>query len=87
MISKEDFEFISRFDGQDPKAREALIKANPMQLPKTFFNLLNQISKDQTIQYLLTLMDDILQVQLKIAEYFCTHRVQQCSNLGGQGPC
>ena len=37
-------------------------RENPAQLAKTFLNLLNQISKDQTIQYLLTLLDDVLQV-------------------------
>ena len=65
MIGQEDFNFISRFDGVDARNREALVKENPMQLPKTFFNLLNQISKDQTIQYLLTLLDDVLQVKMK----------------------
>lgn len=61
MIGQEDYNFISRFDGVDARNREALVKENPMQLPKTFFHLLNQISKDQTIQYLLTLLDDVLQ--------------------------
>jgi V-type H+-transporting ATPase subunit H len=61
MISQEDFDFISRFDGTDAKTREAVIKGNPIQLAKTFLNLISQISKDQTIQYLLTLLDDVLQ--------------------------
>jgi len=61
MISQEDFDFISRFDNSDPKSREALIQENPLQCAKTFYNLLGHISKDQTIQYLLTLVDDFLQ--------------------------
>ena len=64
MIGQEDFNFISRFDVPDVKTREAVIKENPLQLAKTFFNLLNHISKDNTIQYLLTLLDDLLQVQI-----------------------
>ena len=52
MIGQEDFNFISRFDGVDARNREALVKENPMQLPKTFFNLLNQMPEDQTTQYL-----------------------------------
>ena len=64
MISQEDYNFIHRLDlNPDPKAREAVIRENPAQLAKTFLNLLNQISKDQTIQYLLTLLDDVLQVK------------------------
>ena len=61
MIDKEDFDFISKFDGADAETRRNLIAQNSLQLPKTFLNLLNQISKDATIQYLLTLLDDVLQ--------------------------
>lgn len=62
MIAKDDFEFISRFDGApDPRTRESLIAQNPAHFAKCFFNLLNQISKDQTLQYILTLLDDVMQ--------------------------
>ena len=62
MIGQDDYNFISRFDTQDPKTRDAVIKENPQQLAKTFLHLLSHISKEATIQYLLTLLDDILQV-------------------------
>jgi V-type H+-transporting ATPase subunit H len=65
MITQDDFNFISRFDSADGKGREALIRENPAQLAKTFFSLLSKISKDTTLQYLLTLLDDLLQVSLK----------------------
>jgi len=62
VITKEDFDFIARFDGAaDPKTREAIVKESPPQMAKTFFNLLNGISSLQTLQYLLTLVDDTLQ--------------------------
>ena len=61
MISQDDFTFISRFDGGNSQDREKMIQENPMQCAKTFYNLLGHISKDQTIQYLLTLVDDFLQ--------------------------
>lgn len=61
MISQEDFTFISRFDGGSPQDREKIVQENPLQCAKTFYNLLGHISKDQTIQYLLTLVDDFLQ--------------------------
>ena len=66
MIGQDDFQFISRFDTQDPKSRDAVVKENPQQLAKTFLNLLSSISKETTIQYLLTLLDDILQVNKNI---------------------
>ena len=62
MISQDDFNFISRFDSGDARAREALIRENPAQLAKTFYSMLSQISKDTTLQYLLTILDDLLQV-------------------------
>ena len=44
------------------KIRETIVQENPLQSAKTFYSLLGHISKDQTIQYLLTLVDDFLQV-------------------------
>ena len=59
-----------RFDGADAAGRMTLIQQNPLQLPKTFMNLLSQISKDATIQYLLTLLDDLLQEDKSRVEIF-----------------
>lgn len=61
MMSQEDYNFISRFDAADLATREAIVQENPLQCAKTFYSLLGHISKDQTIQYLLTLVDDFLQ--------------------------
>lgn len=36
------------------------------QCAKTFLNLMAHISKEQTVQYILTLIDDTLQVQSQI---------------------
>lgn len=62
MIPKEDYDFIVAFDTSDTKAREAKLKENPHQAAKTFLNLLDHISKEQTTQYILTMIDDMLQV-------------------------
>ena len=71
MITKEDFEFIVRFDGAaDPKTREAIVKEAPAQMAKTFLNLMNGISSLQTLQYLLTLVDDTLQEDKGRADVF-----------------
>lgn len=42
--------------------RDALLASQRYQVARTFMNLLGHISKDQTIQYILTLVDDILSV-------------------------
>jgi V-type H+-transporting ATPase subunit H len=61
MISEEDYSFISRYDVADPATREKIVEENPLQSARTFYSLIGHISKDQTIQYLLTLIDDFLQ--------------------------
>merc|ERR1719327_2072738 len=61
MISQEDFSVISRLDSGDQGSRDKVAKEAPQQCAKTLYNLLGHISKDQTVQYLLTLVDDFLQ--------------------------
>ncbi|XP_069107073.1 V-type proton ATPase subunit H-like [Argopecten irradians] len=61
MISSEDFSFISKFDNANSEVRKAILIENPLQFAKTFFNLMSQIAKDQTLQYILTMLDDVLQ--------------------------
>ncbi len=44
MIKEDDYKFISRIDGAtDGKGREIVIRENPNQFGRTFFNLLNQV--------------------------------------------
>lgn len=64
MISQEDYKFIVAFDTTDGAGRESMLKdpAQRMQCAKTFLNLLGHVSKDQTLQYILTMIDDMLQV-------------------------
>lgn len=73
MISKEDYDFIVAFDTSDANAREAKLKENPGQAAKTFLNLLGHVSKDQTIQYILTMIDDMLQENRGRVEIFREH--------------
>lgn len=70
MMSQDDYTFISRFDGGNQQDKDKMIQENPMQCAKTFYNLLGHISKDQTIQYLLTLVDDFLQEDKNRVEIF-----------------
>merc|ERR1719367_2279994 len=84
MISEEDYNFISNFDGADASTRMSLIQANPHQLPKTFMNLLSQISKDATIQYLLTLLDDLLQEDKSRVEIFKTFYAKRAESVWTQ---
>lgn len=61
MITQDDFNFISAYDSSDSKGRIRLL-TDRYQAAKTFLNILTHVSKDQTIQYVLILIDDMLQV-------------------------
>ncbi|OAD56426.1 V-type proton ATPase subunit H [Eufriesea mexicana] len=77
MISKEDYDFIVAFDTNDASVRDAKLKENQHQAAKTFLNLLGHISKDQTIQYILTMIDDMLQEDRSRVEIFIEHSSQK----------
>ena len=62
MISQEDYNFIVAFDVTDSQKKSALLKSDRNQAAQTLLNLLGHVSKDQTLQYILVLVDDMLQV-------------------------
>ncbi|XP_024082413.1 V-type proton ATPase subunit H [Cimex lectularius] len=84
MISQEEFNTIVAFDTTDAAKRERVIKSNPTQLAKTFLNILEHVSKDSTIQYVLVLIDDMLQEDLKKVEIFREHSVRKKEPICGQ---
>lgn len=57
MISKDDYSVITSLDRQ----RSEYFDKKPSESVKTLLSLLSQISKDTTIQYVLVLIDDMLQ--------------------------
>lgn len=70
MITQEDYNFIVSFDNTTPDKRETILRDHRVQCAKTFMNLLGHISKDQTIQYILTMIDDMLQEDKSRVEIF-----------------
>uniref|UniRef100_A0A8B9LL34 V-type proton ATPase subunit H n=2 Tax=Astyanax mexicanus TaxID=7994 RepID=A0A8B9LL34_ASTMX len=61
MISGEDCEFIKKFEVAHSEDKQAILTNEGHQCAKTFLNLMAHISKEQTVQYILTLIDDTLQ--------------------------
>lgn len=70
MISQEDYNFITRLDNSTPEQRSQLLKEKPYQCAKTFLKLMGHIAKDQTVQYILTMLDDVLQEDKQRVEIF-----------------
>ncbi|KAL1122374.1 hypothetical protein AAG570_003779 [Ranatra chinensis] len=73
MITEDDYSLICSFDYADAAGREKLIVKERTQLAKTFLNLLEHVSKDQTIQYILVMIDDMLQEDRSRVELFREH--------------
>uniref|UniRef100_A0A7N6A0D0 V-type proton ATPase subunit H n=1 Tax=Anabas testudineus TaxID=64144 RepID=A0A7N6A0D0_ANATE len=61
MISSEDCEFIKKFEVATSEEKQVILTNEGHQCAKTFLNLMAHISKEQTVQYILTLIDDTLQ--------------------------
>ncbi|XP_021932780.1 V-type proton ATPase subunit H isoform X3 [Zootermopsis nevadensis] len=83
MISQEDYTFIVAFDNADAASREAQLQDNRSQCAKTFLNLLGHVSKDQTIQYILVMIDDMLQEDHSRVEIFREHSLKKRESVWG----
>lgn len=70
MISQEDYNFIVALDQSTAESRANLLKQQRGQSAKTFFNMLERISRDQTIQYILIMIDELLQEDKSRVEIF-----------------
>ncbi|XP_037817421.1 V-type proton ATPase subunit H isoform X2 [Lucilia sericata] len=66
MISQEDYHCITALD----KSKAAYLQSNPAQAVKTLLNLLSHVSKDSTIQYILVMIDDLLQEDRSRVDFF-----------------
>lgn len=80
MISNEDFQCVVALDGDK---RTAYLQQNPSQCAKTFLNLLSHVSKDQTIQYILVMIDDLLQEDRTRVEVFHEYAVKRKESVWG----
>ncbi|XP_017767849.1 PREDICTED: V-type proton ATPase subunit H isoform X2 [Nicrophorus vespilloides] len=83
MISQEDYKFIVAFDTTDNSQREHLLKSDKLQCAKTFLNLLGHVSKDQTLQYILVLVDDMIQEDRTRVELFHEYATKNKESVWG----
>ncbi|XP_039435172.1 V-type proton ATPase subunit H isoform X1 [Culex pipiens pallens] len=76
MISQEDYNCVSALD-KDKKSQAQYLHENPGQCAKTFLNLLSHVSKDQTIQYILVMIDDLLQEDRTRVQIFHEYAIKR----------
>lgn len=80
MITNEDYLCVSALDSDQ---RASYLKQNPSQCAKTFLNLLSHVSKDQTIQYILVMIDDLLQEDRSRVEVFLEYASKRKESVWG----
>jgi len=73
MISREDYEFITKLDSANAEQRVIICKDYKAQCALTFLNLLGYISKDATLQYILTMVDDLIEEDPTRVQIFNEH--------------
>lgn len=62
MIDKEDYDFVVRFDCNNAAERERILSGNEkLECIRTLMTIMNKVSKESTLQYTATLIDDLLQ--------------------------
>ncbi|KXJ15224.1 V-type proton ATPase subunit H [Exaiptasia diaphana] len=60
MISQDDYTMIADYDCMGPEERANIIQTKGDQLAKTCLSLLSRLTRDQTIRYILVIVDDLL---------------------------
>ena len=84
MIGDDDYRFITEFLNSDSAKRDTLLQDQRAQCAKTFLSLLEHISKDQTVQYILTIIDDMLQVKSLLYSHWIFSLTYYVLNAGRQ---
>ncbi|XP_026693601.2 V-type proton ATPase subunit H isoform X1 [Ciona intestinalis] len=71
MIQQQDFEIIQEFDASRSfEARKSVLDRRGEECARTFIALMTRISKEQTVRYILTAVDDLLMEDPKRTELF-----------------
>jgi len=81
MISEEDYRFITEFLACEGSKKDALLAEQKVQCAKTFLSLLEHISRDQTVQYILIIIDDMLQEDKSRVEIFRDYAKKKRENV------
>jgi V-type H+-transporting ATPase subunit H len=72
MIDKNDFEFIVKFDSNNQAEKERILTSptEKLECVRTLMTIMNKVSKESTLQYTTTLIDDLLQENKSRVELF-----------------
>jgi V-type H+-transporting ATPase subunit H len=70
LISDTDLQLLRRYDKRDPAQRAALLAEGGAQTLAALLSVLRNVTKDETVQYVLALLDDMLEADSARAALF-----------------
>lgn len=73
MISDRDFKFITLYEKVTADNRAEFVQQHAMEMAETFLTMLSTVSKDETIQYILCLIDELFLEDRNRVEIFHTY--------------
>lgn len=84
LISDHDLQLLRRYDKRDPEQRAKLLaEAGPLYVG-ALLSVLKNVTKDETVQYVLALIDDMLEADPSSAALF--HQLQDSGEASGDAP-
>lgn len=69
MINQEQYNVIMMLDTAPPPKKDQFLKDHRYECARTLLDMIANVAKDQTVQYLLTMIDDILQVRFFLGKW------------------
>ena len=83
IISDREFRFITAYEQIKPESRSEFLQANGLLTAEMFLSLLEKLSKDQTVQYVLCLIDELFLENKTRVDIFHEYCIEKRESLWG----
>lgn len=70
LISDRDLQLLRRYDKKDPEQRRSLLQGGGALYASALMSVLQNVTKEETVQYVLALIDDMMEIEAESATYF-----------------
>ena len=82
LISDVDLQLLRRYDKRDPEQRAILLEEGGPAYVSALLTVLKNVTKDETVQYVLALLDDMIETKSDSSFFF--HQLKEVSEVTGQ---
>ncbi|KAK9845572.1 hypothetical protein WJX84_004458 [Apatococcus fuscideae] len=81
LISERDLQLIRRYDKRGNQVQTSLLEEEGPAYTEAFLTVLRQVSKEEVVQYILALLDDMITVDPARAQFFHEQSEKHLANL------